>query len=587
MEAITFYSYKGGVGRSLALTNIAQYLARFEFNVCILDFDLEAPGLHYKFEKVMPEQKPKMGLVNYISSYYLERKLISIKDIATRLNKPKGSKGTVHLITAGEIGFDNNLGPGYLETLSSIAWDDLLYSEKHQGALFFMNLKAQIEEELKPDFLLIDSRTGVTEIGGICTTLLADKVVYLLTNNQENFAGTQMIYENVRQRSIELGRKEKKSVFVLTRIPFEKDRGKEQKIRETFWEFLEVPPEENKLYTIHSNRELEFGEYIAMRLEDTSAQQAQLVTDYIQLFSGVIDSEVLEPQMGVIIQNILDGLIDDPDKTQKELENLVQRFPFPANIEALIDLYVVRNVDRDRLLEEMHRLWEVKGEFSNRNSRIYAKQFMNIDASEKSQVLKFNLEILDDYFSRLEGGDLDYGDQLLIAYFSLDMFEQAIALSQVIIELDPERIRPYGATLAGYLEQNDYEHAKQFYLNYKPKIDSSPSLLNFYLKALENKEYIKGMEEIIGQISDQDLSLLVRKKPESGYYLVNHGKKALVSKAYWDSLKEKVEVGDDKGVQSMGDHYRDAQLLDQYKLDLQKAGYEDWETMVERAELPF
>lgn len=29
MQTITFYSYKGGVGRSLALANVAHYLARF------------------------------------------------------------------------------------------------------------------------------------------------------------------------------------------------------------------------------------------------------------------------------------------------------------------------------------------------------------------------------------------------------------------------------------------------------------------------------------------------------------------------------------------------------------------------------
>ena len=46
MKTITFYSYKGGTGRSLALANAARYLARLEFKVVALDFDLEAPGLH-------------------------------------------------------------------------------------------------------------------------------------------------------------------------------------------------------------------------------------------------------------------------------------------------------------------------------------------------------------------------------------------------------------------------------------------------------------------------------------------------------------------------------------------------------------
>ncbi|MCJ7630864.1 AAA family ATPase, partial [Candidatus Bathyarchaeota archaeon] len=53
METITFYSYKGGVGRTLALANVAMYLTRFGQKVCIMDFDLEAPGLHYKFPQFL------------------------------------------------------------------------------------------------------------------------------------------------------------------------------------------------------------------------------------------------------------------------------------------------------------------------------------------------------------------------------------------------------------------------------------------------------------------------------------------------------------------------------------------------------
>lgn len=43
---IAFYSYKGGVGRSLALANLACLLARQGRKVLILDLDLEAPGQH-------------------------------------------------------------------------------------------------------------------------------------------------------------------------------------------------------------------------------------------------------------------------------------------------------------------------------------------------------------------------------------------------------------------------------------------------------------------------------------------------------------------------------------------------------------
>lgn len=48
MQTISFYSYKGGTGRTLVVANVARYLARFRQKVFVVDLDLEAPGLHYK-----------------------------------------------------------------------------------------------------------------------------------------------------------------------------------------------------------------------------------------------------------------------------------------------------------------------------------------------------------------------------------------------------------------------------------------------------------------------------------------------------------------------------------------------------------
>ena len=53
-QIITFYSYKGGTGRSMALANIACILADEQKlkngkGVLMIDWDLEAPGLHRYF----------------------------------------------------------------------------------------------------------------------------------------------------------------------------------------------------------------------------------------------------------------------------------------------------------------------------------------------------------------------------------------------------------------------------------------------------------------------------------------------------------------------------------------------------------
>ena len=65
----TFYAYKGGVGRSLALANVACLLAEDEEHpqkVLLWDFDVEAPGLHRLFP---PKHPQKFGFVDMVTGF--------------------------------------------------------------------------------------------------------------------------------------------------------------------------------------------------------------------------------------------------------------------------------------------------------------------------------------------------------------------------------------------------------------------------------------------------------------------------------------------------------------------------------------
>ena len=50
---VTFYSFKGGVGRSFLLANVATILANWGYRVLCIDFDLEAPGLEHYFSEYL------------------------------------------------------------------------------------------------------------------------------------------------------------------------------------------------------------------------------------------------------------------------------------------------------------------------------------------------------------------------------------------------------------------------------------------------------------------------------------------------------------------------------------------------------
>jgi MinD-like ATPase involved in chromosome partitioning or flagellar assembly len=45
-KIVTFYSYKGGTGRTMALANTAWILASNGKKVLVVDWDLDSPGLH-------------------------------------------------------------------------------------------------------------------------------------------------------------------------------------------------------------------------------------------------------------------------------------------------------------------------------------------------------------------------------------------------------------------------------------------------------------------------------------------------------------------------------------------------------------
>src|SRR5438105_11487100 len=105
METVAFYSYKGGVGRSLLLANAARFLATLGRGVVALDFDFEAPGLHYKLSTAGSDLLPNLigGAVPYLNATAegsaapppLAAHMIS-------LAVPPGGDGWLRLMPAGQ-----------------------------------------------------------------------------------------------------------------------------------------------------------------------------------------------------------------------------------------------------------------------------------------------------------------------------------------------------------------------------------------------------------------------------------------------------------------------------------------------------
>src|SRR5713101_8049832 len=186
MKTITFFSYKGGVGRTLAATNFAVYLAKLGLKVVIMDFDLDAPGVDSKFpEFELP--KGQRGLIDYILKFQREGSPPGpVKEIycTVPIRSPR-QNFTLGLIPAGDY-----LSPEYPAKLNLLNWSEI-FSNQPGGVAFFQAFLERLKNELSPDVLVIDSRTGFSEIGGLCTEQLADETVILSSLSRESVKMTR------------------------------------------------------------------------------------------------------------------------------------------------------------------------------------------------------------------------------------------------------------------------------------------------------------------------------------------------------------------------------------------------------------
>jgi MinD-like ATPase involved in chromosome partitioning or flagellar assembly len=192
----TFYSYKGGVGRSMALANVAALLAKWGRSVLIVDWDLEASGIETFFEGVTPGlrdlRRSKPGIVDLIIARS-EGHEIDWSDCLIDAY-PFGATNPVSIITAGRS------GEGFTERMQSLDFGRL-FAESDLGSYIE---KLRNEWISKFDTVLIDSRTGITDIGGICTIHLPDVLVLLFTTTETSVRGVIDVITAAREQQAKL-----------------------------------------------------------------------------------------------------------------------------------------------------------------------------------------------------------------------------------------------------------------------------------------------------------------------------------------------------------------------------------------------
>ena len=254
MHTVSFFSFKGGVGRTNLLLNVAYALARDGAFVVIADWDLHAPGLTTmeKMAQPVPEGAdeatyPKgpdfrRGVLDYLDA--ILQKDAQIPDpktmaLPTRLGREVEVEaplkpGDIWFVPAGRFSA-NDENQEYLHQLlrvqsRNLAGWKLRFEEKGdvgdplEVLKYFRSRLDLIEHdrlEKTPDFLLMDTQTGMTEIGDLLmSTDFTDQIILVSGLTGQSLAGLEAMIRRL-QRNIFPGDISRYLSLVISPVPQE------------------------------------------------------------------------------------------------------------------------------------------------------------------------------------------------------------------------------------------------------------------------------------------------------------------------------------------------------------------------------
>ncbi|MGY5008281.1 FxSxx-COOH system tetratricopeptide repeat protein [Streptomyces sp. 900105755] len=248
-KIVTFYSYKGGTGRTMAVANVGWILASNGLRVLIVDWDLEAPGLHRYFHPVLvdAELRSTEGLMNMVQAYVNEvlspsraeapptvpaavserrlRSLTRLRPYTTGLEL--NLSGRLDFVPAGRQ------SASYSTAVTRFNWHR--FYEQLGGGTFLHALREEMVSTY--DYVLIDSRTGVSDTSGICTILMPDILVGCFTSSVQSIRGGVDV-------ALSVGRSSQRDIRILP-VPMRVEDAEKERLeagrdfaREAFAPFL-------------------------------------------------------------------------------------------------------------------------------------------------------------------------------------------------------------------------------------------------------------------------------------------------------------------------------------------------------------
>jgi MinD-like ATPase involved in chromosome partitioning or flagellar assembly len=380
---ITFYSYKGGTGRSMALANVAWILASQGKRVLMVDWDLEAPGLHHYFHPFLRDKNltfsegvidivtnfeggavaPKRDDIVEDTGWYLPFADISKYCIPLAWTFP--NDGILDLLPAGRQGHS------YASRVNSFNWSG--FYDRLGGGVFLETVKQNMRRDY--DYILIDSRTGVSDTAGVCTVQMPDILVVCFTLNIQSIEGAAAVAGSIRSQREKAAAIQPDYRFRIFPVPMRLERAEKQQLdrarefargafagfidhlsedkRDQYWGHVYVPYEPFYAY-----------QEILATIADEPGTRDSLLTSFEQLVEFLTDAPVyakhtLEEKQRLELKEIfLRGA--EPRGARAILASRPELQQFSEELEARERSWIESNKNEDYLLrpDQVARLRE-------------------------------------------------------------------------------------------------------------------------------------------------------------------------------------------------------------------------------------
>ncbi len=193
---VSFHSFKGGVARTTSAGLLAYLAAQEGKNVVLVDLDLEAPGLH----RVLDVAADGPGVLDYVLEWQAtgkirqcDPKIVNVSALGRRNESSGGAQGGDQgRIWCLHAGADSTT---YLERLGHLDFATPLGGERQRVSvalvqiLLRLNVVKDQERSHRIDYIFLDARAGLHDLGGIALRDLADVHVLVTRANRQGEDG--------------------------------------------------------------------------------------------------------------------------------------------------------------------------------------------------------------------------------------------------------------------------------------------------------------------------------------------------------------------------------------------------------------